>query len=192
MADFLGFGEVAEWFKAAVLKTAPENTGKARKCANPLQILGEIGAFAIRSRGTPQHRRRHMGSEWPKLVELSKGEWFTLMMARAEREDDPVACAPLRPFPVFSATTGAAKAEQVYFIGTRDCVKIGISRDISYRLRHMQTGNAHRLELLAVAEGGRVLERHYHKLFATYRLHGEWFTRSPEIEAEIARIGGGV
>jgi hypothetical protein len=27
VAVFRGFGEMAEWFKAAVLKTAPENTG---------------------------------------------------------------------------------------------------------------------------------------------------------------------
>lgn len=33
MADNLAFGEVAEWFKAAVLKTAPENIGTPRKTA---------------------------------------------------------------------------------------------------------------------------------------------------------------
>ena len=60
-ADILGFGEVAEWFKAAVLKTAVENIDTPHKSANPADFLAAISAFYIRSRGTSRHGKRHNG-----------------------------------------------------------------------------------------------------------------------------------
>ena len=40
MAEILGFGEVAEWFKAAVLKTSAENIAHPRKTAKPAHFCG--------------------------------------------------------------------------------------------------------------------------------------------------------
>ncbi len=44
------------------------------------------------------------------------------------------------------------------------------------------------LRILAKTEGSRTQERAYHARFAAIRLHGEWFERTPEIEAEIERL----
>lgn len=86
----------------------------------------------------------------------------------------------------------------VYFIGhATGPVKIGKAVNPSARLREIQTGYPYKLSILALVDGGHDVERAYHKRFASARLTGEWFTRCPEIEAEIARLslerlGGGV
>lgn len=83
------------------------------------------------------------------------------------------------------------KQSYVYFIGADvGCVKIGEALDPDRRLRTLQSGSPVQLRILATTFGGPVLERDYHRKFAAHRLHGEWFTRCPEIEAEIARLGG--
>ena len=85
---------------------------------------------------------------------------------------------------------GKPKARQVmaYFIGAETGpVKIGQTTDIRRRLSALQVASPVRLTLLAVCRGG-CQERMYHSQFAHSRLHGEWFERTPEIEAEIARL----
>jgi hypothetical protein len=79
----------------------------------------------------------------------------------------------------------------VYFIGCDAIsrVKIGFAGDsIKRRMKELQCGSPVELSLLATAEGGLLQEQIYHLQFAEYRLHGEWFERSPEIEAEIERL----
>lgn len=57
-----------------------------------------------------------------------------------------------------------------------DRVKIGFTAgDPAKRLADLQTGCPHRLSLLLVVEGGEQDEAEYHKEFATFRVHGEWF-----------------
>jgi hypothetical protein len=83
----------------------------------------------------------------------------------------------------------AAAGQRVYFIGAASGpIKIGIAVSPQNWLKGLQTGHHERLELLATCEGGQEQERAYHELFAGRRLHGEWFERCPEIEAEIARL----
>jgi hypothetical protein len=80
-------------------------------------------------------------------------------------------------------------AQLAYFIGAPSGpVKIGIAVCPGERLKTLQTSHHERLELLATCQGGQPKERAYHQQFAAYRLHGEWFERCPEIEAEIARL----
>lgn len=77
----------------------------------------------------------------------------------------------------------------VYFIGGADGpVKIGSSANPSARLKEVQTGSFRALSILAVRLGGFAQERAYHHRFAADRLHGEWFARSPALEAEIASL----
>lgn len=80
-----------------------------------------------------------------------------------------------------------------YFIGPENGpIKIGYSSDPSERLYRLQTAHVERLYLWAEAPGGKLKEREYHQRFASQRAAGEWFTRCPEIEAEITRLAGGV
>jgi hypothetical protein len=73
----------------------------------------------------------------------------------------------------------------VYFISCRDCVKIGIARDTAFRLREMQVHCPYEMTLLGVTDGGRSVERGLHQRFARYRIRGEWFSLSDEIQQFI-------
>jgi len=78
----------------------------------------------------------------------------------------------------------------VYFVGAGDSgpVKIGVAMSIEARLMALQVSHYEPLTVLATCPGSIKLEREYHRRFADARLLGEWFTRTPEIEAEIARL----
>jgi hypothetical protein len=78
----------------------------------------------------------------------------------------------------------------VYFVGGETGpVKIGFTQQpIKERLKCIQNGSPVKLHVLATLNCTRINERFYHKRFAAYRLHGEWFERSAEILAEIDRL----
>jgi hypothetical protein len=77
----------------------------------------------------------------------------------------------------------------VYFIAwAGGPVKIGISADIAARLGTLQRSCPYSLAIEATTSGGRNREIEYHEQFAACRLRGEWFARTPEIKAEIARL----
>jgi hypothetical protein len=83
-----------------------------------------------------------------------------------------------------------------YFIGGETGpVKIGYSVDVQSRFRVIQLCCPTPLRVMAVCEGGEAREAAYHTQFSAHRLHGEWFSRAPDIFAEIARLspcdGGG-
>lgn len=74
----------------------------------------------------------------------------------------------------------------IYFIGTPDVVKIGYtSRPIALRLRQLQTASPRALTVLATRPGDRADERALHASLASWRLSGEWFSRSQEVNAAI-------
>jgi excisionase family DNA binding protein len=82
--------------------------------------------------------------------------------------------------------------QAVYFIGAKEGpIKIGRALFPEQRLKEIQLGYPYELTILATTPGAAGVERAYHLRFAEHRLNGEWFTRCPEIEAEIARLGGG-
>jgi len=86
----------------------------------------------------------------------------------------------LRPMPA-TAT--------IYFAGPEGGpIKIGFAARVNTRLRDLRLANAYPLRLWASVQAAPSLEREYHRQFAAHRLHGEWFTRCPEIEAEIERL----
>lgn len=77
----------------------------------------------------------------------------------------------------------------VYFIaGETGAVKIGSARDVQKRLVDLQCGSPITLRVLATTGGGQKQEREYHRRFASSRLHGEWFERTPALLAEITRL----
>jgi len=79
-----------------------------------------------------------------------------------------------------------------YFIGGETGpVKIGYTLDVRARLSSIRSHSPVPVGLLATRAGGRAREYAYHEQFAAHRLHGEWFERVPEIEAEIATLTEG-
>lgn len=79
----------------------------------------------------------------------------------------------------------------VYVIGSRDhdCVKIGITRrghdGVYARLEELQCASPFPLEVVAkfAVVDPKKLEAQLHARFGADRLQGEWFLRSPAIEA---------
>jgi excisionase family DNA binding protein len=79
--------------------------------------------------------------------------------------------------------------QMVYFIGgDHGPIKIGRAMNPEGRLRDLQCGYPYELKILAACEGSAGVEQGYHRQFASCRLSGEWFERTPDLEAEIARI----
>ncbi len=72
--------------------------------------------------------------------------------------------------------------DRTYFIYSPalEAVKIGISWNPEGRMRQIAVANPDDLALLYVKDGDH--EEEFHKLFAEYRIRGEWFTASPVLE----------
>lgn len=77
----------------------------------------------------------------------------------------------------------------IYFIqDSRDSrIKIGVSRNPWERLAALTVGASGSLELLAVMDGDRNVERGLHKRFSDMRIAGEWFRPGADILAIIER-----
>jgi len=74
--------------------------------------------------------------------------------------------------------------------------KIGVSENVTKRLRQLQTGNPERLKVIHI-QGfpdisiARIIEKHLHRMLKDYRLNGEWFeilTQS-ELDSVIDTMG---
>ncbi|MDQ6892190.1 MAG: GIY-YIG nuclease family protein [Acidobacteriota bacterium] len=80
----------------------------------------------------------------------------------------------------------------IYFIGSGPSgpVKIGYTREhgAKARLAAIQTGYPMQLEVLATIPGNREEERAMHERFRRSRLCGEWFLRTPSLEAMIRSL----
>jgi hypothetical protein len=61
-------------------------------------------------------------------------------------------------------------------------IKIGISVDPYHRLSTLQTGCDCKLKLLCFFPGNESTERELHSRLAEYRIHGEWFYFTNEVE----------
>lgn len=79
----------------------------------------------------------------------------------------------------------------VYFITTKgrddQPVKIGMTSDLDRRLSGLQTSHHEGLEIVAAIAGGRETEQYLHESLADSHIRGEWFERTPEVNAAIAR-----
>lgn len=78
----------------------------------------------------------------------------------------------------------------IYFIqdGSNFSIKIGYAKtDAEARMATLQTGNSAELVLLATMDGDRSQEAGLHRLFAEYRVAGEWFRPCPDLLRLIGR-----
>jgi len=64
-------------------------------------------------------------------------------------------------------------------------VKIGVAVNPKSRLRELQTGNPEKLRLLAEVDLADEYERLAHVWLKEFRMEGEWFRRTPEVDAAI-------
>jgi hypothetical protein len=55
-------------------------------------------------------------------------------------------------------------------------------------LRQLQTSSPVKLELVGYIEGDQETEKQLHELFDDYRLSGEWFSYSEEIQDHISGL----
>lgn len=79
----------------------------------------------------------------------------------------------------------------VYFITARELglVKIGCTKDTDYRLGVLKTSSPAALKVEAILPGYYDREKELHDQFADYRVRGEWFTITEEIENIIRSAG---
>ena len=75
----------------------------------------------------------------------------------------------------------------VYFVSVvgRPLVKIGFTGHLRQRLSHIQHYSIDPVVFEAAIPGDRITERALHRRFAHHRVTGEWFTRTPELDALI-------
>lgn len=68
-------------------------------------------------------------------------------------------------------------------------IKIGwTNKSPALRLCELQTGCPWKIRLIGYLSGDVSHERLLHRMFDSSRMAGEWFSRSPELEAEIAKV----
>ncbi|MGN7160813.1 GIY-YIG nuclease family protein [Sphingomonas sp. SAFR-052] len=80
----------------------------------------------------------------------------------------------------------------LYFIRSEaGPIKIGVSNDVRKRLKGLQTSSPYKLSIACIKRCAAMEEGAYHERFAAHRLHGEWFSPAPEIEAEITTLTEG-
>lgn len=79
---------------------------------------------------------------------------------------------------------------KVYFIQSENegPIKIGCAIDPIARMLSLQTSHPNQLRLLAVVDGSYKEEAKLHRLFANYRIKGEWFHPSTQLTEYIALI----
>jgi hypothetical protein len=71
----------------------------------------------------------------------------------------------------------------IYFIqgSTGGAVKIGYAKDVSIRLKSLQTGYPDTLIILCAVPGSPMNEKFLHNKFSNHKLQGEWFKPVSEI-----------
>jgi predicted GIY-YIG superfamily endonuclease len=70
----------------------------------------------------------------------------------------------------------------VYFLraGNKGAIKIGMAKDVDRRVAELQTGNAFKLNVIALIpcdcrEQAEYTEKRLHKFFRKQKIRGEWF-----------------
>jgi|SaaInlLV_10m_DNA_4_1040232.scaffolds.fasta_scaffold22105_3 hypothetical protein len=69
------------------------------------------------------------------------------------------------------------KSDQLYVLECNGYYKIGITNNITNRLKSLQTGNAHEINVIHIEERYKPekAEKYLHQKFSNKRLKGEWF-----------------
>jgi len=74
----------------------------------------------------------------------------------------------------------------VYIVGFRDYVKIGYTSDFWSRFSALQSSAPEKLIIYgAIFDASKYVERKLHETFALYRLEGEWFRKTRDLNRWI-------
>lgn len=75
----------------------------------------------------------------------------------------------------------------VYLLRTNEFYKIGITKNLSKRVKQLQTGNSEKIELICSYESdyAKKIEKTLHNKYASVKKTGEWFTLSVINELEF-------
>lgn len=79
----------------------------------------------------------------------------------------------------------------VYFVASRDRIKIGRATDPSQRFSGLQVAHAEALSLVLTIPAHAALETAIHERFAHLRERGEWFRVAPELLTYIEAVRAG-
>lgn len=77
---------------------------------------------------------------------------------------------------------------KIYFVQAGEFIKIGWALDPHKRIAHMQTGSAYEFKLLGLMHGSLIEEKIVHKRFSAFRVRGEWFKQTPELNRYIRAV----
>ena len=71
-----------------------------------------------------------------------------------------------------------------------DQYKIGVSKKVDSRLKHLQTGNPEKIEIIHTLESRHAytIEKILHQKLDQFRLQGEWFELSPAVAEWLSRF----
>lgn len=153
---------------------------KCPGCLTGITYIEKVNAFQCRKCGgrfTTAQMQRHVNA---MARETAKRRHLAAETERAEANARDV-----------QARQVAAEARKVhdtsvvYFIRFRDAVKVGTTTDLSKRMNELPWE-----EIIGIAPGGIHAEVQHHRNLRPYRIHGEWFELTDEVDAYIRRVNG--
>jgi hypothetical protein len=118
---------------------------------------------------------------------------FMSMMSVANVDDDRKTRRKLAEQRAYRIMLGVEKPAptnygHIYYVAANDRVKIGFAKNVKKRLAALSTTSPVPLVLLASHRGSQKKEREIHRLFAEYRLTGEWFRLDGELKEHIQTL----
>lgn len=121
------------------------------------------------------------GHDYPVIVP-TKGGYYT------NKDNDRFKDAQLQQFVVSNENDLEYNDPMVYFIQSEKGgdIKIGCSKDVSARLKQLQTSNSEKLRVTNVLPGGYEKEKGLKDEFKSTNKEGEWFKATQRL-AEIAK-----
>jgi len=74
----------------------------------------------------------------------------------------------------------------IYAIRAGEAIKFGVAKNPAQRLKELQTGCPHKLELVAVMDLPHENERLMHEYLSEHRLVGEWFAPGDKVSEVLS------
>ncbi|MBX3580111.1 MAG: GIY-YIG nuclease family protein [Rhizobiaceae bacterium] len=129
----------------------------------------------LRAAGYKGKDLRHEDGRWFTLSETI--DWSYAFVKERAASGHRVVSSPANRPPPRSSYSPAAKG-YIYFLFTRERVKIGFSENPAVRVASLLTATSDPAEMIVVIEGSRHDERRLHMELSGTAVHREWFQRS--------------
>lgn len=102
----------------------------------------------------------------------------------------------IHKLPDYEHTT-PTPCKYVYLLRSKDYHKIGITKDVEYRLKQLQTASPYEIKVITAIkiDNAEKLEKELHKRYSANHIRGEWFELpTSEVDAlreELERLDNG-